>query len=383
MLAHLDVETVFMPTCPHGQLARNSPTGHGTSRDPVEPRPCLGVQMSSSVSAFQVGQCYSNEAISMSLGVGNAGGIRPCLNRGGSIRRLELLTALPTAKVAAENPYHDRVEGDVLIYTGKGLRGDQEPGGLNIRLVEQLERRFPIWCFQQTFSRRDKSAGKNRWMFMGLLSLIRFHRENQLAVDGELRSVWLFEFDIGIEPANIHIDDDTVVAETLFLRSMAKRNNDPSERLIAGDGVDSTPNTSLEQLRGWLLAQHPREFEFIVKRAFDAAGYREVAVTRYSQDGGIDVVGSFGPSGWPVREWQVQVQVKRWLHTVGRKEVAELRGSLKPHGLGCIVTTSHFSKAAVSEATEIGKSPITLINGTEFACLLASFGIGPTSPSEL
>jgi HJR/Mrr/RecB family endonuclease len=331
------------------------------------------------LNAFKVGELYSNEAIGASLGVGNAGGIRPNLNRDGSIRRLVLLTALPTAKVAAENPYHDRVEGNVLIYTGKGLRGDQEPGGLNKRLVGQVENQFPVWCFQQAFSRRDKTVGKDRWKFLGLLSLIRFHRENQLDVDGALRSVWLFEFDIATKPATVGIENDAELAKEVFLHSLISRIPDPSDRVLAEEAIDPATEVGLERLRGWLLAQHPRDFEFIVKKAFDASGYQDVAVTRYSQDGGIDVVASFGPWGWPVHSRQVQVQAKRWLHTVGRKEVAELRGSMNPYGLGCLITTSHFSKAAVSEASEVGKTPITLINGRDFAALLTSLGIGPST----
>jgi HJR/Mrr/RecB family endonuclease len=330
-----------------------------------------------SLSEFRVGELYSNEAIGASLGVGNAGGIRPNMNDDGSIRRLVLLTALPTAKVAAENPYHDRVEGNTLIYTGQGLRGDQEPSGMNKRLVEQLEKHYPVWCFQQAFSRRDKSAGKNRWRFLGLLSLVRFHRENQLDADGKLRSVWLFEFDIASEPTAVQTGNDVTLAEEAFTRSANQRVTDPSDRQLADEASDPTTELGLEKLRSWLLAQHPRDFELTVKKAFDTSGYLDVAVTRYSQDGGIDVIASFGSWGWPVHTRQVQVQAKRWLHTVGRKEVAELRGSLAPFGLGCVITTSHFSKAAVAEAKEIGKIPITLINGREFAKLLTSLGIGP------
>jgi len=33
---------------------------------------------------------------------------------------------------------------------------------------------------------------------------------------------------------------------------------------------------------------------------------------------------------WIFENSLVQVQAKRWLHSVGRKEVAELRGSLQP-----------------------------------------------------
>ena len=46
-----------------------------------------------------------------------------------------------------------------------------------------------------------------------------------------------------------------------------------------------------------------------------------------------------------------------------RKEVAELRGSLQPFAKGAVVTTSHFSKAAIDEASQEGKNPIALVDG--------------------
>jgi len=326
---------------------------------------------------FVVGEFYSNDDI-IGLGVGNAGGIRPSTNADGSVNRVVLLTAIPSAKNEAENPYHDRIENDILIYTGKGLRGDQEPTGLNKRLIDQLRTQFPIWCFQQGFNRRSKAAGKNRWKFLGLLSLIRYHRESQLDIAGELRDVWLFEFDIATDMGPVSLDSDAALAPVLFQRSLDKRANDPSELVVEGAGTDPDRDSPVERLRSWLLTQHPQQFEFIVKQALEATGYTDVGVTRYSQDGGIDVVASFGEFGWPVRDWLIQVQAKRWLHTVGRREVAELRGSLQPNGLGCLITTSRFSRAALAEATEPGKRPITLLNGIEFSRLLAAHGIGPS-----
>jgi restriction system protein len=66
---------------------------------------------------------------------------------------------------------------------------------------------------------------------------------------------------------------------------------------------------------------------------------------------------------WLFESTLVQVQAKRWLHSVGRKEIAELRGSLQPFARGAVVTTSHFSKAAINEAREVGKNPIALVDG--------------------
>ena len=68
----------------------------------------------------------------------------------------------------------------------------------------------------------------------------------------------------------------------------------------------------------------------------------------------------------------VQIQAKRWLHTVGRREVAELRGSLDQYARGTVVTTSHFSKAATIEATTAGKNPIVLIDGIRLASIIKS-----------
>ena len=73
---------------------------------------------------------------------------------------------------------------------------------------------------------------------------------------------------------------------------------------------------------------------------------------------------------WVFENNLIKVQAKRWLHSVGRKEVAELRGSLQPYAKGAVVTTSHFSKAAITEAGEEGKNPITLVDGFRLSKLV-------------
>jgi restriction endonuclease Mrr len=86
-------------------------------------------------------------------------------------------------------------------------------------------------------------------------------------------------------------------------------------------------------------------------------------VTKFSADGGVDVNARAGSRNWIFEGGLVQVQAKRWLHSVGRKEVAELRGSLQPFAKGAVITTSHFSRAAIKEASELGKNPVTLVDG--------------------
>ena len=70
------------------------------------------------------------------------------------------------------------------------------------------------------------------------------------------------------------------------------------------------------------------------------------------------------------------VQVKRWQANVQRPEVQRVRGSLGAHEQGWIVTTSDFSIGAKEEATRTDATPVTLMNGQEFAERLMEYEIG-------
>lgn len=55
--------------------------------------------------------------------------------------------------------------------------------------------------------------------------------------------------------------------------------------------------------------------------------------------------------------------------------VGNAGGSLQPYSHGAIVTTSFYSKAAISEAIAPAKKPIVLVNGLEFSAVLAHLGV--------
>ncbi len=330
--------------------------------------------MFSPLSTFQVGTLYSNEDVYRSLGVGNAGGIRAKTWANGSTQRLIIMTSLPNAKLLAENPYHDRLEGDVLVYTGAGKVGNQALMGANARIPRQVNDRFPIWCFQLQTSRRDKSSGPKRWMFLGLLQFLRSYTESQIDSSGELRLAHIFELRVLNRINEVAVDLDCETMATHLEESPLDNTFDETDREV--DVTEATPDSSpddaakLEEIRRELLRQDSREFEMTISALLVRTGFQDVEVTRYSQDGGIDVNARPGTSVWPMRHLLLQVQAKRWLHTVGRREVAELRGSILPHAVGCIVTTSHFSKAAILESSMAGKVPIALVNGHELASLI-------------
>jgi hypothetical protein len=97
--------------------------------------------------AFRVAECYSNDELHNALGVGNAGGVRSSVRADGETKWLVVMTSVPNARQAKENPYHDRIEGDILVYTGAGREGDQTLAGANKRIPPQLSVPFPIYGF--------------------------------------------------------------------------------------------------------------------------------------------------------------------------------------------------------------------------------------------
>jgi hypothetical protein len=330
--------------------------------------------------SFIIDSLYSNEEIYRSLEVGNAGGIRIKTTADGKTRRIVVMTSLPDAKALAENPYHDRVEGNILVYTAAGRMGDQEISGRNAAVPRQSNEIFPIWAFQLQSSRRDSSSGPKRWKFLGLLQHIRSYSEIQIDASGTKRSAFVFELYIHDQQKEIAVAFDRETIAMLFNNhsieeriEIADQQIELTEPSIVDDRLDDS--AELEQVRSLLLKQDPKQFENTIGELLLRTGFNDITVTRYSQDGGIDINARPGLASWPMRHILVQIQAKRWLHTVGRREVAELRGSILPNSIGCIVTTSYYSRAAVAEASSLGKVPIALINGRELASLIRRYGM--------
>jgi hypothetical protein len=340
--------------------------------------------MGKNPNCFQVGELYTHEEVYTRLEVGNAGGIRPSVGKGGEIRRLVVMTSNPSAKILRENPYHDRVEGDVLVYTAAGLEGHHEVSGINQRLLEQRDTLFPIYGFYNIGSRRNLKLGQRRWKFLGLLQYLRHFNESQVDARGQQRNSLVFELLIHTEPSKIPVELDRSISVricSLPTDSLNERDEDEVERKLPARSqlMDNVDTVAAENTRRTLLSLPPPRFEHIVKTALEATGFERVTVTKYTGDGGIDVNAFAGSQLWPFRGGMLQVQAKRWLHTVGRREVAELRGSMQPQAHGAIVTTSFYSKAATTEASDPAKKAVVLVNGLEFAAVLIRAGCEVTT----
>lgn len=134
---------------------------------------------------MKAGDVLSNLEISRIFNVCTRRGIRYCGNLKTGVRYVVLITVLDkTPEESLENPYRDRFEGDLLMYTGEGRVGDQQMIRGNLVLKMQMERGFPVYVFEK------KSPG--RYMFLGRFNVKGFRMEQQPDVRGETRKVFVF-----------------------------------------------------------------------------------------------------------------------------------------------------------------------------------------------
>ena len=235
------------------------------------------------VAYFSVGETYTNDQIRFSLDLENLGGIRPSLDSNRNLRHVAVLTAAEDSeRLQTENPYHDRIEGDVLIYTAQGREGDQALTGRNKRLVEQYGVPTPFFGFV--------NIGRQTYRFLGLLELLRHYQENQADKKGTLRKVWLFEFRIHSKPEIVPVEGAAAIAASLLAESRQNNLVETSEREVeplpqGHPEVEGTTPFELEAVRARLFQFNPYDFEHFIKSLLERNGFVKVSVTRASGDG--------------------------------------------------------------------------------------------------
>ncbi len=321
---------------------------------------------------FKVGEKYTNDQIRFALNVENLGGIRPSVDANKNLNHLVIMTtAEQYPKHIIENPYHDRIENNILIYTAQGRTGDQEISGRNKRILEQYTNPIPFYGFS--------NEGRQTYTFLGLLELLRHFQEYQIDKKNVLRKVWVFEFYIHNEIPTIPIQNAKDIIAAIFKESRKIHEIDREEREVVlfepPQEVHEAANYEVEEIRSHLLQINPYRFEALVRDIVESNGFINVTVTPPSQDGGIDVNGYVADSDYFFSKTHVQFQVKRWRHSVGSVEINNFRGALHTTAKGVFVTTSHFTKAAIQEAEHSVKACISLINGFRFSKLIKDTGI--------
>lgn len=309
---------------------------------------------------LNVGEYYTNDQIKYALEVANLGGIRPKL-KNGDLDFIVLITSIEKNKNIIRNPYADKIEDGVLTYTGSGLKGDQEISGVNKRIIEQIGKPVPILGFLK--------EGVNQYKFIGFLFLLRHYHDYQIDNHGDLRLVWLFEFQIFSDILPLKIDNfigpflplynqfkKAILPEDIIIDSLLP---EKKENELISPKFDEETLKSIESLKKNLLTINPYEFEILMAKLIEHTGFTEVKITKKSGDDGIDA-NAFLKHKFSF-DLNYQFQVKRWKHSVGRKEVANLRGSLGFNNFGVIISTSHFTSSAINEAQGSGKAPINLV----------------------
>ena len=132
-------------------------------------------------------------------------------------------------------------------------------------------------------------------------------------------------------------------------------------------------------LLAYLQKLSPARFEELCALYLRVLGCEDVkvvgaATARSLGDRGMDVTGTLSQPGLP--PIRLAVQAKRTPGGVGPHVVTQLRGSIPPGSYGIVITTGHFTRAAIAEASRSDRNAIKLVDGPELAHVLADSGIG-------
>ena len=320
------------------------------------------------LSEFVVGQQYTNDQIGISLRVENLGGIRPSVDASRKIRHIAIVTKLAgSSQNILENPYQDRIEENILVFTGQGKAGDQTLTGRNKRITEQFDTPIPLYCFE--------SCGRQLYVFRGLLELLRYYFEMQIDSDRKLRKVLVFEFRIHPETTVVPIDMATELTAAFLPQSRFVASPNESEQAVfmpelEESGISDISTLEVETIRSRLFGINPYRFEHLLKELVEKTGFRDVSLTPRSQDGGIDLNAYVKSDNFFFANTLVQFQAKRWRHSVGSVEINGFRGAISSMAKGVFATTSHFTKAAIQEAKHPSKPSIALIDGFMLASMI-------------
>jgi hypothetical protein len=135
------------------------------------------------IAELKIGNELTNRELMQLFGVGNTQGMRRSL-----ANNLIVLTSQKrstSSKFKNDSVYHDRWEGDVFLYTGEGLKGDQKLTGQNKTVAESRENGVAIHLFE--------TPKANSYIYVGVMELgDQPFPEPQQDIEGKMRQVWVF-----------------------------------------------------------------------------------------------------------------------------------------------------------------------------------------------
>lgn len=131
-----------------------------------------------------------------------------------------------------------------------------------------------------------------------------------------------------------------------------------------------------QQLKTRLLDLSPRAFELFAGDLLTYIGLQHVAVTRYSNDGGIDAHGDFVAESGLI-QIRTGVQVKRYRRNVRRPEIDAFIGALVgQYERGIFITTADYTRQARERAVTVPLPRVDMIDGAQMTALMNRHAIG-------
>ncbi|MEM3765765.1 MAG: YDG/SRA domain-containing protein [Candidatus Bathyarchaeia archaeon] len=153
------------------------------------------------------GDVLSNREISRIFDVCVQRGIRYNGSLQKAIKHVVLITVLhKTTEESLRNPYNDRLEDDILFYTGEGRVGNQEMTRGNLALKRQMTEGYPVFVFEK------KSPGK--YMFLGQYYVLSMHVEIQPDIKGQRRKVFLYKLKRTFTSVSLNAIEKPVVSKS-------------------------------------------------------------------------------------------------------------------------------------------------------------------------
>lgn len=164
-----------------------------------------------------------------------------------------------------------------------------------------------------------------------------------------------------------------------FITAITTGQTDVESITTAIEAASDDSDSVAEEPRASRIARHTRdfilealhrrlshqEFEVFTADPLRALGY-QARVTRFSQDGGIDVIAHRDPLG--VEPPQIKVQCKHQTSTIGSPEVQQLIGAQGVGELCVFVTLGSYSREALS--IERQRTGLRLLSGEDIVDLV-------------
>ena len=218
------------------------------------------------------------------------------------------------------------------------------------------------------------------------LALARSHLKGVGVIDNPRRAQWTIT-DYGVSADLTEIEDSVTrrlsqVSQEYYRRDPPAQSEPASDE--RGEEPVDLPDTDDLEGQSWKdallrrLNEMPFDaFERLARSLLLSAGFDDVAVTQRTHDRGLDGVGTYRPAG--LISFRTSFQCKRWKddQSVGAPAVQAFQGASQGHSdRGIIITTTYFTRAAITEASRPGAFRVDLIDGDRLCDLLKQYRLG-------